>query len=354
MPVIEFQPTRPLRGATESTHTGLVEYVFQPTRPLRGATSHDYGFRCPHWHFNPRAPCGARPQVRRPARSRRCISTHAPLAGRDAPVMARYEAAAKFQPTRPLRGATEKALDVLEAIVISTHAPLAGRDHASTVKLFSAPRFQPTRPLRGATEDITLTIPPYTFQPTRPLRGATMIVSVAPAGIRFQPTRPLRGATGYIKPLARCFCISTHAPLAGRDRCGRRHTDRRGDFNPRAPCGARPVRRGRTPPRQYFNPRAPCGARPVGVVGVHRSVSISTHAPLAGRDQLRELCGDLLLISTHAPLAGRDILRVVAWMYLFKFQPTRPLRGATRMHASSPCSRSYFNPRAPCGARLCS
>ena len=55
---------------------------------------------------------------------------------------------------------------------------------------------------------------------------------------------------------------------------------------------------------------------------------ISTHAPLAGRDTEHGLRVPALKISTHAPLAGRD---------------------------RSPCGQGrhsrYFNPRAPCGAR---
>ena len=38
---------------------------------------------------------------------------------------------------------------------------------------------------------------------------------------------------------------------------------------------------------------------------------ISTHAPLAGRDNDSQVIFALHLISTHAPLAGRDSKRVV-------------------------------------------
>ena len=56
-------------------------------------------------------------------------------------------------------------------------------------------------------------------------------------------------------------------------------------------------------------------------------------------------------ISIHAPLAGRDFLRDDHGMRITQFQSTRPLRGATD---ASPLRRGrapYFNPRAPCGAR---
>ena len=80
------------------------------------------------------------------------------------------------------------------------------------------------------------------------------------------------------------------------------------NFNPRAPCGARPCQASSCPARsRYFNPRAPCGARP--------------HHRRGPRSQAR-------------------------------FQSTRPVRGATSRCQCSHGWWRYFNPRAPCGARL--
>ena len=77
-------------------------------------------------------------------------------------------------------------------------------------------------------------------------------------------------------------------------------------FNPRAPCGARPLHRGAGRCKSDFNPRAPCGARRSGKVVYHPQVRISTHAPLAGCDTFLPDSLILIDISTHAPLAGRD------------------------------------------------
>ena len=125
---------------------------------------------------------------------------------------------------------------------------------------------------------------------SRPLRGATELLGVVTGVHRISIHAPLAGRdviSGYIPTVS---CISIHAPLAGRDgitRCGMGTPT---DFNPRAPCGARPrpgwwpgwpgrfqstrPLRGATPAVRYlrknifhFNPRAPCGAR-------HRSRSI--------------------------------------------------------------------------------
>ena len=56
---------------------------------------------------------------------------------------------------------------------------------------------------------------------------------------------------------------------------------------------------------------------------------ISTHAPLAGRDRQQLVKRVEKRISTHAPLAGRDSLKSFPFLSIPRFQPTRPLRGAT-------------------------
>ena len=56
--------------------------------------------------FNPRAPCGARRYVEYQQLSKLAISTHAPLAGRDRKCGVLKRSTGRFQPTRPLRGAT--------------------------------------------------------------------------------------------------------------------------------------------------------------------------------------------------------------------------------------------------------
>ena len=86
---IIFQSTRPVRGATPifprcgvdrliSIHAPRAgrdamfgnmqteSTLFQSTRPVRGATPGRRGLRAEPPHFNPRAPCGARPTPSRP------------------------------------------------------------------------------------------------------------------------------------------------------------------------------------------------------------------------------------------------------------------------------------------------
>ena len=124
--------------------------------------------------------------------------------------------------------------------------------------------------------------------------------------------------------------ISTHAPLAGRDWRACRRPHARADFNPRAPCGARPGVDGQlyiqlvfqptrplrgattqnTPRKSFcwrFQPTRPLRGATRRCCREVTAVVISTHAPLAGRDD-GSAPQKLITrqISTHAPLAGRD------------------------------------------------
>ena len=123
----------------------------------------------------------------------------------------------------------------------------------------------------------------------------------------FQPTRPLRGATS----------MSVTSSLFSH-------------FNPRAPCGARRAQPScRNSPAPYFNPRAPCGARPRSRPLDCRRCHFNPRAPCGARQSDKITCPNRAQISTHAPLAGRDGRCGRRWRRCGRFQPTRPLRGAT-------------------------
>ena len=79
-------------------------------------------------HFNPRAPCGARQSTRKATRAARIFQPTRPLRGATLGRFAVLPRNAVFQPTRPLRGATMAEQWDGDIREISTHAPLAGRD----------------------------------------------------------------------------------------------------------------------------------------------------------------------------------------------------------------------------------
>ena len=236
--------------------------------------------------------------------------------------------------------------------------------------------FQSTRPVRGATSrdgfgswDTMRFNPRAPCGARRPYESAAVIVS------SFQSTRPVRGATTLRECRRNRILVSIHAPRAGRDfrkadfawgisvsihapRAGRdldapchRHEHQRFQstrpvrgatrrtcivgnsargFNPRAPCGARPIwvqvllsccvfqstRPVRGATFLAFSSRPICSrfqsTRPVRGATVHlhrvrQLGQVSIHAPRAGRDvgEAQRLCG--VPVSIHAPRAGRDM-----------------------------------------------
>ena len=124
------------------------------------------------------------------------------------------------------------------------------------------------------------------FQPTRPLRGATVIsLSWATISSKISTHAPLAGRDRLTRRIHDFLIISTHAPLAGRDVMISANDAEKMAFQPTRPLRGATVQPSNAP-----------------VVPV-----ISTHAPLAGRDDPCDGVGQQRRrISTHAPLAGRD------------------------------------------------
>ena len=124
----------------------------------------------------------------------------------------------------------------------------------------------------------------------------------------------------------------------------------------------------------YFNPRAPCGARPLSSLLLLHGLNFNPRAPCGARlRELNELRRTVIHFNPRAPCGARRRLPIQVIMDV-KFQPTRPLRGATvakhtnnldeKISTHAPLAGRdfavstfvltllYFNPRAPCGARL--
>ena len=236
--------------------------------------------------FNPRSPCGERPSKRLIPCARYVVSTHAPLAGSD---VSDYRQA-------------------LSTICVSTHAPLAGSDLPCSRCSRTGACFNPRSPCGERPTPVGHGTTTTKFQPTLPLRGATQGGHVGAHQLGVSTHAPLAGSDYAGVVLPPTIIVSTHAPLAGSDGFG-------------------------------------------GSVGCRNRVS--THAPLAGSDGpccARGVAGHG--VSTHAPLAGSDTHREGALPCQVTFQPTLPLRGATRQELPQRRGRACFNPRSPCGERL--
>ena len=167
------------------------------------------------------------------------ISIHAPLAGCDPCTWWQAARTTYFNPRTPCGVRPECALIENLYLGISIHAPLAGCDYTSPLACRSHPHFNPrtpcgvrpadvtardeqiafqsTHPLRGATWRLRTWQRLQKFQSTHPLRGATSAAAASPLRARFQSTHPLRGATRYRQVFRQHEQISIHAPLAGCD-----------------------------------------------------------------------------------------------------------------------------------------
>ena len=146
-----FQSTRPMRGATLALgFTSRQALLFQSTRPMRGATV-IVGAAAPTFF----------------------ISIHAPHAGRDDWSQARHLYQYHFNPRAPCGARLTGFMHRLSAFNISIHAPHAGRDIIVSSQTMDFDKFQSTRPMRGATSGKSFCCKVPAFQSTRPMRGAT-------------------------------------------------------------------------------------------------------------------------------------------------------------------------------------
>ena len=192
------------------------------------------------------------------------ISIHAPRVGRDPVLHGTRLTSRYFNPRAPC-GARLFTLKWSTAEVkISIHAPRVGRDSLAPEENTDEEEISIHAPRVGRDSRAGTLMHIYTaFQSTRPVWGATIPNYWENTGRQFQSTRPVWGAT-----ICR-ICLS------------------------RVPSN--------------FNPRAPCGARPTKAFALLVTFAISIHAPRVGRDQ--------------ALTMARRICKI--------FQSTRPVWGAT-------------------------
>ena len=168
----------------------------------------------------------------------------------------------------------------------------------------------------------------------------------------FQSTLPVWGATRADALLAQHLAISIHAPRVGSDFGALEHEQRR-EISIHAPrvgsdhAGAAPP-----PWHRNFNPRSPCGERPVAAIWIRRSGVFQSTLPVWGatRRSPRRWCRSSYF-NPRSPCGERPLL---FWPYSrpYSFQSTLPVWGATRPPHRSIYDLCHFNPRSPCGERL--
>ena len=95
----------------------------------------------------------------------------------------------------------------------------------------------------------------------------------------FQSTHSLRSATRYARSYPSYLAVSIHALLAECDSLTRYGRPKGSRFNPRTPCGVRPVTSGFLWTFSRFNPRTPCGVRQLTPFATHSLIRFqSTHS----------------------------------------------------------------------------
>ena len=124
---------------------------------------------------------------------------------------------------------------------ISTHTPLAGRDRSFQL-LHGFDYYFYSHAPRGARPMCSMRkIKSVKFLLTRPSRGATCSFHCIRCSFTFLLTRPSRGATNRKALNSYGMSISTHTPLAGRDKAVLKSVPAGTNFYSHAPRGARPI-----------------------------------------------------------------------------------------------------------------
>ena len=102
----------------------------------------------------------------------------------------------------------------------------------------------------------------------------------------------------------------------------------------------------------YISIRVPLAGHDSYCASLPEVAEISIRVPLAGHDNQGGQKNGKTQISIRVPLAGHDrrqrLIREVRPISI-----RVPLAGHDAINAALSVTSAYFNPRAPCGARLC-
>ncbi len=319
-----------MRGATSRSASPERSIDISIHAPLAGRDDTPL-FRFTVGSISIHAPLAGRDSTSNLPRATTPISIHAPLAGRDktrgertrtlgyfnprAPCGARRLSASSgakceyFNPRAPC-GARRIGRNMLEALVnISIHAPLAGRDQELLCQQRSQCNFNPRAPcgarhrwhrqFRGSGD----------FNPRAPCGARRPLPSCPDRRPHFNPRAPCGARLVRLSFFAMAGTISIHAPLAGRDRTRLCSIRSAAVFQSTRPLRGATVDMAKTPFRMdNFNPRAPCGARPLMPITPSKVTVFQSTRPLRGATRSAANHHPInLIISIHAPLAGRDL-----------------------------------------------
>jgi len=194
--LVDISILTPARGATIYVKWNNITNIISILAPIRGATAaHVLGHVLPLFQSTP--PCGGRPG--------------------------------------------ERDIQKMEVNMISILAPRAGGDSSSASSPSGAPYFNPRPPCGGRLFQTTANALTTRFQSSPPVRGATKTRGRSGGRARISILAPRAGGDlGHaVQRIVRE--ISILAPRAGGDRGPPHCPHCYSHFNPRPPCGGRPV-----------------------------------------------------------------------------------------------------------------
>ena len=136
----------PLAGSDWCTSCGPRRRThFNPRSPC-GERRRTFPAAGTSFYFNPRSPCGERRTVIRDQECRGKFQSTLPLRGATLNPGRLSCSTREFQSTLPLRGATKLRIITLRMSCISIHAPLAGSDHGLLARWRIIEHFNPRSP----------------------------------------------------------------------------------------------------------------------------------------------------------------------------------------------------------------
>ena len=106
--------------------------------------------------------------------------------------------------------------------------------------------------------------------------------------------------------------ISIHAPRVGSDVVHDFILVYLKDFNPRSPCGERPLVKFNAFYSDNFNPRSPCGERRENHPNYGKCGRFQSTLPVWGATSAKERSSEPSRISIHAPRVGSDLEDLVS------------------------------------------
>ena len=201
-------------------------------------------YPCSTRYFNPRSPCGERRTTQRHAQHDTTnFNPRSPCGERLKPLVIRRRHKV-FQSTLPVWGATlRSSFTFAKTSDISIHAPRVGSDAERFIRYAENAEFQSTLPVWGATAKCTMTAKSDRhFNPRSPCGERHNPAKRKLERRIFQSTLPVWGATTEPNSLSnRTNRFQSTLPVWGATYSALHPSQLHSDFNPRSPCGERPL-----------------------------------------------------------------------------------------------------------------